>query len=114
MGDELTAMDEELQVDWLDAKLREEAPYLDDAGFTARVAAKLPACQQSRSFRHAIVWASAVLAMVVTYFAGGGVYLGNTAAFLVAMPLATVCALAGVTALLVTVLGAAAAMKRRL
>ena len=36
-------MDEKLQEDWLDARLRDEAPYIDDAGFTARVVQKLPA-----------------------------------------------------------------------
>ena len=36
-------MDEQLQEDWLDRRLREEMPYIDDAGFTARVVQKLPA-----------------------------------------------------------------------
>jgi hypothetical protein len=43
---------------------------------------------------------------------GGGAFLGDTAAFLVAMPLSTVCALAGVSALLVMVAGAAAALSK--
>lgn len=105
-------MEEQLQQDWLDAKLRDEAPYLDDAGFTARVMHQLPARRQTRSVRGAIMCAVTLLACVVAYFAsGGGAFLGESAAFLVAMPIATVCALAGFCALLVMVLGTAAAMR---
>ena len=48
-------MDEKLQEDWLDARLREEAPYIDDAGFTSRVVHKLPARQVRRSYRAIIM-----------------------------------------------------------
>ena len=43
------SMDEKLQEDWLDARLRDEAPYIDDAGFTSRVVQKLPARRRARS-----------------------------------------------------------------
>ena len=36
-------MDEIEQEDWLDRKLREAAPYIDDDGFTARVMEAIPA-----------------------------------------------------------------------
>ena len=36
-------MDDQFQEDWLDTRLREEAPYIDDGGFTARVIQQLPA-----------------------------------------------------------------------
>lgn len=106
-------MDEQLQDDWLDARLREESPYIDDDGFTARVVQRLPARRQSRSLRTAILLCATVVASVVAYvLSGGGAFLRETAAFLVAMPLSTVCALAGVSALLVMVAGAAAAVSK--
>ena len=48
-------MDENLQEDWLDARLREEAAYIDDAGFTARVVQKLPARAVGYSLRAVIL-----------------------------------------------------------
>lgn len=106
-------MDEQLQDDWLDARLREESPYIDDDGFTARVVQQLPARRQSRSLRTAILLCATVVACVIAYvLSGGGAFLSETAAFLVAMPLGTVCALAGVSALLVMVAGAAAALSK--
>lgn len=105
-------MDEQPQEDWLDARLREEAPYLDDAGFTGCVLQQLPARRQPRSLRGAIMAAVTLVACVVAYFAsGGGAFLGNAAAFLVAMPIWTVALLAGLCGLLVMVLGTAAAVK---
>ena len=113
MGDELN-IDEQLQADWLDAKLRDEMPYIDDAGFTARVVKQLPAHRRaSRSLRSAIIIGVTFLACVVTYFlTGGGQIFADSAAFLVAMPFATVCVIAGCCALLVTVFGALAAFTR--
>ncbi|MDQ6626155.1 MAG: DUF5056 domain-containing protein [Verrucomicrobiota bacterium] len=106
-------MDEQLEDDWLDARLRDESPYLDDDGFTARVVQKLPARRHSRSLRTAILLCATIVASVVAYLlSGGGAFLGDAAAFLVAMPLSTVCALAGVSALLVMVGGGAAALSK--
>ena len=105
-------MDEQPQEDWLDAKLRDEVPYIDDAGFTARVMNQLPARRQSRSLRGGILLGITFVACVAAYFAsGGGGFLGESAAFLVAMPIWTVCVLAGFCGMLVMVLGTAAAMK---
>lgn len=107
-------MDEQLQDDWLDARLREESPYIDDAGFTASVVQQLPAGRrQSRSVRAAILMGVALLASVIAYLASGrGEFLANAAAFLVAMPLVTVCAIAGVCASAVLAISAYAAMTR--
>ena len=35
----------EMEQDWLDKKLQEAAPYIEDDGFTARVLRQLPAPQ---------------------------------------------------------------------
>ena len=40
-------MNEETQEDWLDRRLRDAAPYIEDDGFTARVLRQLPAPQRS-------------------------------------------------------------------
>lgn len=66
MGDEIG------ELDWLDAKLREEAPYIDDAGFTASVLQKLPARRATRSLRSTILLAAAVLASLCAYYLSGG------------------------------------------
>jgi hypothetical protein len=72
MGDELTT-GAEVELDWVDQKLREEAAYIDDAGFTAGVVQKLPARRRaSRSMRSLILILAAVLASVVTYVLSGG------------------------------------------
>ncbi len=88
-------MDEQLQDDWLDAQLREEAPYIDDAGFTAGVVKQLPA-GRSRSLRVVILLGVTFLACLVAYLVSDrGQFLADAATFLIAMPLATVCAIAG-------------------
>ncbi|MBA2622917.1 MAG: DUF5056 domain-containing protein [Chthoniobacterales bacterium] len=106
-------MAEQLQEDWLDARLRDEAVYIDDDGFTGRVVQQLPARQQSRLSRAVILLAVTLVACIVAYLISGrGMFLTHTAEFLVAMPLATVCAIAGACALLVTVVGASAAFAK--
>ncbi|MGI8819600.1 MAG: hypothetical protein ACR2ID_01815 [Chthoniobacterales bacterium] len=106
-------METELEEDWLDAKLREEAPYLDDAGFTAAVMQQLPAPPRSRSRRTVILLGFTVIATLVAYLLSGrGTFLTDAAAFLVAMPLGTVCAIAGACALVVTAVGASAAFSK--
>ena len=66
-------MNENLQEDWLDARLREEAPYIDDAGFTAKVVQRLPVSQRPRrSFRAIILLCLTLLGSAVTYAVSGG------------------------------------------
>lgn len=99
--------------DWLDARLRDEAVYIDDDGFTARVVQQLPASRQSRSRRAVILLGVTLIACVVAYLISGrGTFLAHAAEFLVAMPIATVCAIAGACGLLVTVVGASAAVSK--
>jgi Ca2+/H+ antiporter len=106
-------MEEQLQEDWLDARLREEAPYIDDAGFTARVVHQLPAPQRSRRVRTVILLGFTIIATLVAYLASDrGTFLADTAAFMVAMPLVTVCVIAGLTAMIVTAVGASAAISK--
>jgi hypothetical protein len=57
--------------DWLDARLREEAPYIDDAGFTARVMKQLPRHSSWRVQRAIIIFVATLLSAIVAYFASG-------------------------------------------
>jgi hypothetical protein len=104
-------MDEQLQEDWLDRRLREEMPYIDDAGFTARVVQKLPAPGSRRSFRGTILICVTLLASIVTYLASdGGRFLVNAVYRLAAMPLLFVGLVAICCALLATAVAAGAAL----
>jgi len=106
-------MDEQREEDWLDAKLREEAPYLDDEGFTNRVLQQLPTPSRSRSSRNVILLGITIIASLLAYLVSGrGTFLADAAAFLVAMPLVTVCVIAGGSALIVMGLGVSAAMSK--
>ena len=58
--------------DLLDARLRDETPYIDDAGFTGRVMKQLPRHRVSwSSLRSFIILAATILSVVVAYFASG-------------------------------------------
>lgn len=58
--------------DLLDARLRDETPYLDDAGFTTRVMQQLPAQPSTvRSQRSFVIFFAALVSVVVAYFASG-------------------------------------------
>jgi hypothetical protein len=104
-------MDEQLQEDWLDRRLREEMPYIDDAGFTAGVVQKLPAPGRQRSFRAAILLSVTLLASVVTYFASdGGRFLIVAAYRLAAMPLLFISLVAICCTLAATAVAASAAL----
>ncbi len=103
-------MDEQLQEDWLDARLREETPYIDDGGFTAQVVQKLPAPGSRRSLRATILLSITLLASVITYFVSdGGRFLIVAAYRLAAMPLLFVSLVAIGCALVMTAVAAGAA-----
>lgn len=70
MGDELEVRGAEL--DWLDQKLRDDAQYIDDRGFTAGVMQKLPARRASRSLRAFVLILAAIVASGATYLLSGG------------------------------------------
>jgi hypothetical protein len=66
-------MDEMNREDWLDRRLREAAPYIDDNGFTRRVLARLPAPSRRREWlRTIILLGVTLLASVVAALSGGG------------------------------------------
>jgi hypothetical protein len=93
-------MEEKIQEDWLDARLRDEAPYLDDAGFTSRVVQKLPARQVRRSYRAFILIGITLAACVVAFWLAGGTnFLVDGIGFVTMMPATmmwlTVAAVAG-------------------
>lgn len=55
--------------DWLENMLRQERPYIDDAGFSQRVVAALPAPQASHEWLHgAIILAAAVFSCLLALF----------------------------------------------
>jgi len=104
-------MDEQLHDDWLDRRLREEMPYIDDAGFTARVVQKLPAPQRRDSFRALILIGITLLASVVTYLASdGGRFLIVTAYRFASMPLGFISLVAICATLIATAVAASAAL----
>ncbi len=65
-------MDRINQEDWLDQRLREAAPYIDDAGFTARVLQQLPSRPRHlQAVRAAILFLSAILASGLSFVLSG-------------------------------------------
>jgi hypothetical protein len=58
--------------DLLDARLRDGTPYVDDAGFTARVMKQLPRRRVSwSSQRSLIIFVATIVSVVIAYFASG-------------------------------------------
>ncbi len=56
----------------LDTRLRDETPYIDDAGFTARVMKQLPhRCSSWSAQRAFIIFAATVVSVVIAYFVSG-------------------------------------------
>ena len=106
-------MDEKLQEDWLDARLRDEAPYIDDAGFTSRVVHKLPVRQVRRSYRAFIMLGITLVACLAAFWFAGGTSLALDAYTNVAMmPVMWMWISAAGAALLVMAGGLAAALSR--
>jgi len=106
-------MDEKLQEDWLDARLRDEAPYLDDAGFTSRVVQKLPARQVRRSYRAFILLGITLAACIAAFWFAGGTSIAFDAYANVAMlPVMWMWIFAAAVCVLVTACGLAAALSR--
>ena len=106
-------MDERLQEDWLDARLRDEAPYIDDAGFTAKVVQRLPAPRPRRSFRVFILVCLTLLGSAATYaVSGGGKFIGTGIDRVATLPLMWIIVLAISCSLVLTSLAAAAAFAK--
>ena len=102
------------QEDWLDRELREAAPYIDDEGFTARVLQQLPAPRRGHDLlRAAILLGMTFLASVLAYVvSGGGRFVSITLERLAALPALWVFVLALASGLVVTAVGAVAAISR--
>jgi len=63
----------EIQDDWLDRKLQEAVPYIEDDGFTARVLRQLPQPVRRMEFlRSFILVAMSALASALTYVLSDG------------------------------------------
>jgi hypothetical protein len=66
-------MSTEIQDDWLDRKLQEAVPYIEDDGFTARVLQQLPQPMRRMEFlRSFILVAMSALASALTYVLSDG------------------------------------------
>jgi hypothetical protein len=102
------------QEDWLDQQLREAAPYIDDDGFTARVLQQLPPPRRGHDLvRAAILLGMTFLASVLAYVAsGGGRFVSVTIERLAALPALWVFVLALATGLVISAVGATAALSQ--
>ncbi|MEY2564043.1 MAG: hypothetical protein QOH88_2236 [Verrucomicrobiota bacterium] len=106
-------MDENLQEDWLDARLREDAAYIDDAGFTAGVLQKLPARPVGHSLRAVILLGVTAVACIVAYLlSGGGWLVAESVTRFAMLPTSIIWSSAAVVSGLVMAGGLAAAMSR--
>jgi hypothetical protein len=106
-------MNENLQEDVLEARLRDDAPYIDDAGFTSGVVQKLPARRVRRSFRAMIFVGITLAACVAAYLLSGGKwFIAEEVTNLAMLPMTTIWVCAGGAALLVMAGGLAAALSK--
>jgi ABC-type polysaccharide/polyol phosphate export permease len=98
----------------LDARLREETPYIDDDGFTARVMKELPLRPRAFQLQRAIIiLAAAIVSVVVAYFGSGeGMFVRTGFVHLTALPPMELLALLFVCGLTVIVASACAALVR--
>lgn len=114
MGTELAMMTGVNQDDLLDRQLREAAPYIDDAGFTARVLQKLPPPKPRRESQRAVILigftlVASLLAYVVS---DSGRFVAVAIERLSILPMLWVFALALATGVLMTAAGLAAALSK--
>jgi hypothetical protein len=106
-------MEEKLQEDWLDARLRDDAPYIDDAGFTSRVVQKLPARHVRRSYRAFLLLGITLTACIAAFWFAGGTSLAfDTYANVAMLPVMWMWIFAAVVGILVMAGGVAAAVSR--
>jgi hypothetical protein len=102
------------QEDWLDQRLREAAPYIDDDGFTARVLQQLPPPRRSHDLlRAAILLGMTFLASVLAYVvSGGGRFVSLSIERLASLPALWVFVLALASGLVISAVGATAALSK--
>lgn len=98
----------------LDRELRECAPYIDDAGFTATVVQRLPARRRSRSsLRGVIIFGMTVLASVIAYvLSDGGRFVTEALIRLASLPMLWILLLALGSGMLVAAGGIVAAISK--
>jgi hypothetical protein len=95
-------MEEKLQEDLLDARLRDDVPYIDDSGFTSRVVRKLPARQVRRSYRAFILIGITLVACLVAFrLSGGSRFFVEGVTYLTMMPVTMMWLCVGIVAGLV-------------
>lgn len=113
MGTELK-MNETQQEDSLDRQLREAAPYIDDAGFTASVLAQLPAPQQKRvSLRGVIILGLTLLGSALAYvLSDGGHFIAVNVTRLTQLPTMTLLLVALGSSFLVMTFGLVTAIPK--
>jgi len=107
-------MSEEIEQDWLDRKLQEAAPYIEDDGFTARVLQQLPVAQMRWQFlRPLILVGMSAFASALTYvLSDGGRFLLVEMFKLTTIPTLWVVAFALASGMLVMAGGIFAAMSK--
>jgi hypothetical protein len=107
-------MEEISQEDWLDRRLREATPYIDDDGFTKRVMARLPAASpQPRSARAIILIGLSVLGSLIAYIVSdGGRFLVHELMRLAVLPVWWLLLAALASGVLVAAAGFAAALSK--
>jgi hypothetical protein len=107
-------MMETTQEDWLDRQLREAALYIDDAGFTASVLAKLPAPRrQYTPVRAAILIGLAILgSLIACVISDGGRFLVHELLRLTILPISWLLFSALASGVFVAALGVAAAIAK--
>src|ERR1700724_399794 len=107
-------MSAEIQDDWLDRKLQEAAPYIEDDGFTARVLRQLPQPIRRHEFlRSFILVGMSALASALTYvLSDGGRFLVVEMFKVTTIPTLWVVVLALASGMLVMAGGIFAAMSK--
>jgi hypothetical protein len=106
-------MDENLQEDWLDARLRDEAAYVDDGGFTAGVVQKLPSRPMRHVLRAVILLGVTLVASTIAYLlSDGGWFIAEEVTRLSRLPVLVIWLCAAIATGLIMVGGLAAAMFR--
>jgi hypothetical protein len=106
-------MEEKLQEDRLDVRLRDEAPYIDDAGFTARVVQKLPARHVRRSYRAFILIGITLAACLVAFrLSGGSSLFFDGITYVTMMPITVIWLSVGAAGVLIMAGSMAAAYSR--
>ncbi|HSP45090.1 MAG TPA: hypothetical protein VLO30_03785 [Chthoniobacterales bacterium] len=106
-------MEEKLQEDWLDARLRDEAAYIDDAAFTSRVVEKLPRRHVRRSYRALILIGITLAACIMAFrLSGGSSLFFEGITYVTMMPMTLIWLCVGAAAALVMLGSLAAAYSR--